>query len=165
MSNYIIDILTEVYEKATPMIKVKPPPRGGYLSKATLRQLAHSKRLWRTLAKTQEDERKPHIRPKLKSLNKSNRFLIRKDREAWELRRLHLAEYREMNFYKFMNAITYKAKTLGPIFSGDGKLKTSDKEMADAFNDFLCNLMTPSSDYDIDWDKGQSSRTREPLIY
>ena len=48
----------------------------------------------------------------MKILNRSNRFLIRKDREAWELRRLHLAENREMNFYKFMNAITYKTKTL-----------------------------------------------------
>ena len=92
MSNYIIDILTEAYVKTTPMIKVKPPPRGGYLSKATLRQLAHSKRLWRTLTKMQEDERKPHIRAKLKILNKSNRFLIRKDREAWELRRLQKIE-------------------------------------------------------------------------
>ena len=142
------------------MIKVKPPPRGGYLSKATLRQLAHSKRLWRTLTKTQEDERKPHIRAKLKILNKSNRWLIRKDREAWELRHLHLAEDREMNFYKFMNAITYKTKTLGPIISG-GKLRTSDKEMTEAFNDFLCNLMTPSSAYDVDWDKNHEPKNSQ----
>ena len=112
MSKYIVNLLTRAYEKATPFTKVKPPQRGGYLSKATRRQLAHTKRLWHTLTKTQEDVTKPHIRAKMKILNRSNRFLIRKDREAWELRRLHLAENREMNFYKFMNAITYKTKTL-----------------------------------------------------
>ena len=158
MSNYIIDILKKAYEEATPLIKCKPPPRGGYLSKATLRQLAHTKRLWRTLTKSQEDESKPHIRAKMKILNRSNRWMIRNDREAWELRRLHLAENRQMNFYKFMNAITYKTKTLGPIMSTDGKLKTSDKEMSVSFNDFLCNLMTPSSAYDIDWDKNHEPK-------
>ena len=153
MSNYIVDILTKAYEKATPMTKVKPPPRGGYLSKATLRQLTPAKRLWRTLAKTREDEIKPHIRAKMKILNRSNRFLIRKDREAWDLRCLHLAPNREMNFYKFMNAITYKTKTLGPIIS-DGKLRSSDNEMAD----FLCNIMTPSSTYSVDWDKNHEPK-------
>ena len=157
MSNYIVDILTKAYEKATPMTKVKPPPRGGYLSKATLRQLTPAKRLWRTLAKTREDEIKPHIRAKMKILNRSNRFLIRKDREAWDLRCLHLAPNREMNFYKFMNAITYKTKTLGPIIS-DGKLRSSDNEMAEAFNDFLCNIMTPSSTYSVDWDKNHEPK-------
>ena len=112
MSKYIVNLLTRAYEKATPFTKVKPPQRGGYLSKATRRQLAHTKRLWHTLTKTQEDVTKPHIRAKMKILNRSNRFLIRKDREAWDLRCLHLAENREMNFYKFMNAITYKTKTL-----------------------------------------------------
>ena len=94
----------------------------------------------------------------MKILNRSNRFLIRKDREAWELRRLHLAENRDMNFYKFMNAITYKTKTLGPIIS-DGKLRTSDKEMAEAFNDYLCNLMTLSSFYGVDWDKNHEPKS------
>ena len=158
MSNYIVDLLTRAYEKATPFTKVKPPPRGGYLSKATRRQLAHAKRLWRTLTKTQEDVTKPHIRAKMKILNRSNRFLIRKDREAWELRRLHLAKNREMNFYKFMNAITYKTKTLGPIIS-DGKLRTTDKEMAEAFNDYLCDLMTLSLSYGVDWDKNHEPKS------
>ena len=83
MSKYIVDLLTRAYKKATPETKVKPPPRGGYLSKATRRQLKHAKRLWRTLTKTPEDVTKPHIRAQMKLLNKSNRFLIRKDREAW----------------------------------------------------------------------------------
>ena len=128
MSSYIIDILTQAYEKATPLVKCKPPPRGGHLSKATIRQLKHSKRLWHTLTRTRDDINKPEIRAKLKVLNKSNRWLIRKDREAWEMRRQHLAENRNMNLYKFMNAINYKVKTLGPIMS-DGRLKTSDREM------------------------------------
>ena len=41
MSTYIIDILTETYEKATPLVKCKPPPKGGYLSKSTIRHLKH----------------------------------------------------------------------------------------------------------------------------
>merc|ERR1712086_491603 len=79
--------------------------------------------------------------------------MIKNDREAWELRRLHLAENRQMNFYKFVNAITHKTKTLGPIMSTDGKLMTSDKDQSETFNDFLCNLMTPSSEHDTDWDR------------
>ena len=76
---------------------MQTPPRCGYLSKATIRQLKHSKKLWRTLAKTHDDILRPEIRAKLRILNKSNRWLIRKDRDAWEMRRLHLAENRNMN--------------------------------------------------------------------
>ena len=67
------------------------------------------------------------------------------------MRRLHLAVDKNMNLYKFMNAINYKVKTLGPILS-KGKLKTSDKEMSESFNNFLCDLMTPSSPHDLNWD-------------
>ena len=31
MSSYIIDILIKAYEDATPLVKCKPPPKGGYL--------------------------------------------------------------------------------------------------------------------------------------
>ena len=78
MSSYIIDILTEAYKKATPLVKCKPPPKGGYLSKSTIRHLKHSKRLTRA----KDDINKPEIKAKLKVLSKSNRLLIRKDREA-----------------------------------------------------------------------------------
>ena len=152
MSTYIISLLTTAYEKATPLVKCKPPPKGGYLSKSTIRHLRHSKRLWRALTRSKDDIIKPSIKAKLKILSKSRRLLIRKDREAWEMRRLHLAEDKNMNLYRFMNSINYKVKSLGPIMS-NGKLKTTDKEMSESFNNFLCDLMTPSSHYDIDWDK------------
>ncbi len=126
---------------------------GGFLSRTTIRQLAHAKRLYRTLVKAPEDEKKPRIREKLKILNKSNKWLIKQDRIAWELRRLHLSKERGNNFYRFMNEITRKTKTLGPILNGEGKLRTSDAGMAKAFNDYLCDLMKPSSTTKIDWDK------------
>ena len=66
MSNYIVKTLRKIYEEATPLILTKPPPIGGFLSKTTIRQLAHAKRLYRTLVKTLEDEKKPRIREKLK---------------------------------------------------------------------------------------------------
>ena len=61
MSTYIVNILKETYEKATPLVLSKPPPVGGFLSRTTIRQLAHAKRLYRTLVKTLEDEKKPRI--------------------------------------------------------------------------------------------------------
>ena len=33
--------------------------------------------------------------------------------------------------------------------------------MAEAFNDFLCNLMTPSSAYDVDWDKNHEPKNTQ----
>ena len=152
MSEYITDILKKAYEDATPEVKCKPPPKRGYLSKATIRQLKHSKRLWRSLAKCQDDINKPVIKTKLKILNKANRWLIRKDREAWEMRRLHLAENREMNLFKFMNAISFKPKTLGPVRGSNGTLRTTDREMSESFNNFLCDLMSPSTPHDINWE-------------
>ena len=80
------------------------------------------------------------------------------------MRRLHLAENRNMNLFKFKNAITYKAKTLGPIKSENGELKTSDKEMAESFNNFLCNLMTPSSNHNIKWDTDHEPKHRQLYI-
>ena len=44
-----------------------------------------------------------------------------------------------------MRKITQKTKTIGPIITSEGKLKSSDADMAKAFNDFLCDLMKPSS--------------------
>ena len=116
MSSYIIKILTKAIEEATPLVKCKPPPRGGYLSKSTIRHLKHSKRLWRTLPRTKDDINRPEIKAKLKVLSNSNRLLIRKDREAWEMRRLHLAEDRNMNLY---NRVTSLEQLSLAEFSGE----------------------------------------------
>ena len=69
MSTYIVNTLKEIYEQATPFVLSKPPPVGGFLSRTTIRQLAHAKRLYRTMVKTLDDEKKPRIREKLKILN------------------------------------------------------------------------------------------------
>ena len=160
ISNYIANTLKEIYEQATPLLLTKPPPVGGFLSRTTIRQLKHAKRLHRTLAKTPEDEKKPRILEKLKIINKSNKWLIRQDRIAWEFRRLHLSKERGDNFFRYMSEITRKTKSIGPILNGEGKLRTSDADMAKAFNDFLCDLMKPSSITKNDWDKSY-----EPVSY
>ena len=152
MSIYIVSILRNAYEEATPLIQVKPPPPRGFLSKNTIRQMAHSKKLYRALVRTTDDEKKPKIREKLLLLNRVNRHLIRKDRENWEMRTLHLSVEKEHDFYRFMNGITRKTKTLGPIHSSDSTLLTSDKEMSEAFNTYLCGLMLPSTIHNINWD-------------
>jgi hypothetical protein len=152
MSEYIVEILTYAYEKATPLVRYKPPPIGGFLTRTTLRHLAHAKRLYRTLVRTVEDESKPYVRAKLKVINKANRWRIRKDREAWELKRLHMCKERGNNFYKWMNDVTRTTSKIGPILSQDGKLKATDNEMAPELNDYLCNLMTPSTIHHINWD-------------
>ena len=48
-----------------------------------------------------------------------------------------------------MSEITQKTKTIGPIITSEGKLKSSDADMAKAFNDFLCD---PSSKVKNDWE-------------
>ena len=161
MSTYIVNTLKKIYEEATPLVLSKPPPIGGFLSRTTIRQLAHAKRLHKTLVKTVDDEKKPRIREKLKILNKSNKWLIRQDRIAWEFRRLHLSKERGDDFFRFMNEITRKTKSIGPIISSNGKLKSSDKDMAKAFNDFLCDLMKPSSTTKIDWDTTHEPKERQ----
>ena len=72
MSTNIVQTLREIYKESTTLAKTKPPPIGGFLH--------------RTLVRSENDEMKPHIQEKLKLLNKSSRFLIRKDRIAWEFR-------------------------------------------------------------------------------
>lgn len=161
MSNYIVSTLKKIYEEATPNILTKPPPIGGFLSRTTIRQIAHAKRLYRTMVKTLDDEKKPRIREKLRILNKSNKWLIRQDRIAWEFRRLHLSKERGDNFFRFMSEITRKTKTIGPIIAKDGKLKSSDSDMAKAFNDFLCDLMKPSSTTTHDWDTTHEPKERQ----
>lgn len=61
------------------------------------------------------------------------------------MRRLHLSVEKEHDFYRFMNGITRKTKTLGPIHS-------SDKEKSEAFNTYLCGIMPPSTKHNINWD-------------
>ena len=164
MLTYIVQTLREIYKESTPIAKTKPPPIGGFLTKATLRHLAHARRLYRTLVRSENDEMKPHIQEKLKLLNKSNRFLIRKDRIAWEFRRLHLNKERGDDFFRFMNEITRKTKTIGHIISKNGSLKTADKEMAEAFNDYLCDLMEPSSNTHVYWDTDHEPKEKQLLL-
>ena len=161
MSTYIVDKIREIYNEATPLIPTKPPPLGSFLSKTTIRQLAHAKRLYRKLVKTIQDEKKPHIRDKLKILNRTNKFQIRQDRIAWEFRRLHLSKERGDNFFRFMNEIMRKTKSIGAIIAKDGTLKSKDAEMAEAFNDFLCDLMEPSSTVINDWDATYEPKERQ----
>ena len=161
MSSYIISTLKKIYEEATPLALSKPPPIGGFLSRTTIRQLAHAKRLYRTLVKTLDDEKKPRIREKLKILNKSNKWLIRQDRIAWEFRRLHLSKERGYNFFRFMSEITRKTRSIGPIITSEGKLKSTDEDMAKAFNDFLCDLIKPSSTIKNDWDTPHEPKERQ----
>ena len=164
ISSYITGVLTKVYEDATPLTKSRPKPAGGFLTKNTIRHIAHAKRLYRKIVKTQEDEKKPYIREKLRLLNRSIRWMIRKDREAWELRRLHLSSKRGLDFYRFMNGITQKTKTLGPILTPDGKLRSSDKDMSPSFNDYLCDLMPPSTRHNINWDIKHESKESQLYI-
>jgi hypothetical protein len=51
-----------------------------------------------------------------------------------------------------MNDVTRTTSKIGPILSQDGKLKATDNEMAPELNDYLCNLMTPSTIHHINWD-------------
>merc|ERR1711894_351679 len=88
-------------------------------------------------------------------------WLIKQDRIAWELRRLHLSKERGDNFFRYMSEITRKTKSIGPILNGEGKLRTSDADMAKAFNDFLCDLMKPSSIIKNDWDKSYEPKERQ----
>ena len=69
------------------------------------------------MVKTPEDERKPYIREKLKLINKANRWRIRKDREAWEIRRLHTSKERGSDFYRYMKELYDRNHLfgLGPI--------------------------------------------------
>jgi hypothetical protein len=114
MSNMIVYILTYAYQLVTPLVKYKPPPIGGFLTRETLRHLAHAKRLYRSLVRTVEDESKPYVKAKLKVINKANRWRIKKDRERWELKRLHLCKNRGTNFYKFMKDATQTTSKIGP---------------------------------------------------
>ena len=150
ISAYIVQIIINAYEKATPLVKLKPPPIGGFLTRTTIRHLAHARRLYRSMIKRPEDESKPYIRAKLKLINKANRWRIRKDREAWEIRRLHTSKEQGSDFYKYMNEVTRTTSTIGPILTPEGKLRSSDKGMASAFNDYLCDLMKLSTKHNID---------------
>ena len=160
-SVYIIEVLKRAYDEATPLTRCKPPPIRGFLSKNTIRQLTQAKKLYRVMIKCKDDHKKPKIKEKLKLINKANRWMVRKDREAWEMRRLHLSKERGTEFYRFMRELTQKTKTLGPIITQDGILKTRNNEMAEAFNEYLCNLMPPSSESNANWDNEPEPKSRQ----
>ena len=52
ISEYIVEKLTYANKKTTPLVRSKLPPIGGFLTRTTLRHLAHARRLYRTLVKT-----------------------------------------------------------------------------------------------------------------
>ncbi len=151
-SSYLIEVLQRAYDTATPKTKIKPPPIRGFLSRNTMRQLNHAKKLYRVLVKCKDDLKKPKIKERLKMINKANRWMVRKDREAWEMRRLHLCKERGTEFYRFMRELNQTTKTVGPIVTPEGILTTGEKEMAEAFNEFLCKLMPASTNTTADWD-------------
>ena len=74
---------------------------------------------------------------------------------------MHMCKERENNFYKWMNDVTRTTSKIGPILSQDGKLKATDNEMAPELNDYLCNLMTPSTTHHINWDVKHEPKERQ----
>ena len=160
-SAYITEVLKRAYEEATPLVKCKPPPIRGFLSRNTIRQLYQAKKLYKVMIKCKNDLNKPNIKERLKLINKANRWMVRKDREAWEMRRLHLSKERGTEFFRFMGELTQKTNTLGPIVTPEGILKTKNKDMAEAFNEFLCNLMPTSTETNADWDSEHEPKSRQ----
>ena len=73
---------------------------------------------------------------------------------------MHTSKERGNDFYKWMNDVTRTTSKIGPILSPDGKLKATDNEMAPEFNDYLCDLMTPSTIHRFDWDVKHKPKER-----
>ena len=60
-----------------------------------------------------------------------------------------------------MNEATRKTSKIGPVLTPDRNLKATDSEMAPSFNDFLCDLMTPSTIHHIDWNEKHEPKERQ----
>ena len=162
IANYFTEKFRESYLKHTPEIIVKQPPPGGELDYTTKRNIRHSKRLfktikWASINGSWSEERLEKAKSKLRLIKKSNKFMIRRDRVANEIRRLEISEKKQRNFFDHMKSFQKTNTTEGPIRNKDGELQTEDEHIANTFNINLGDQLLPGQKPNVDW------TTRHPL--
>ena len=158
IANYFTKTFVNIYKKHTPEIVVKPPPPGGDLDTETKKNISHSKRLhksikWAAINGSWSEQRLDDAKEKLRLLKKQNKTMVKKDREENEIRRLYKSEKRQKNFFDHMKNFQRKETKEGPIRDSNGDLKTSDKDVANAFNTNLGDQLLPGDKPNVDWSK------------
>ena len=158
VANYYTKTFVDIYKKHTPEIVIKPPPPGGDLENETKKNISHSKRLhktitWAAVNGSWSEQRLDDAKEKLRLLKKQNKAMVKKDREANELKRLHKSEKNDKNFFDHMKGFQKKETKEGPIRDKNGELKTSDEDVANTFNTNLGDQLTPGEKPSVDWSK------------
>ena len=143
MADFINNNLKEAYKNATPEVEIKIPPPGGHLHKDTKSTIRKSKDFaktlkWASINGKWSPGRLEKAKKELKIIKKSYTWRMKKDREANEIRRLETSEHKNKNFFEHMKDATKKKTTqTGPVKDKNGILRTSDPEVAQAFNETL----------------------------
>ena len=98
---------------------------------------------WAAINGTWSPERLEKAKEKLKLIQKSNKFMMKRDRVTNEIRRLETSERKQRNFFDHMKGFQKKQTSEGPIRNKNGDLQSEDADMTNTFNENLGDQLLP----------------------
>ena len=93
------------------------------------------------------------IKNNLKIINLCVESMIKRDRIAYQIRRLEISKEKGKNLYAHVKAAKGKSTTTGPVKDLNGVLRTNDQDMATAFGEHLDKQLQPGAAPNVDWSK------------
>ena len=159
MTNYIVFKIQEAYNKAIPLVFVKPGTQC-YLQKETKAYIKRQTRLRSRLRKLEKDglaDTPTHteVKTKLDFIDKCVDHKVDSDREQYQIRKLEISKEKNKNLFAHVNAAKSKPSVniIGPVNDMEGNLKTSDQDIANSFSDLMGEQLKSNEKPNIDWNK------------
>ena len=154
MAQYITQRMRIAYDTAIPEVEIKLP-KDCYLQndtkKATRRATRMRKALRRYIPGSNEYK---SLKNKIKILDKRINKMMKNDRRLNQKKKLDKAKDQKKSFFKHFKDAKSKPSinVTGPVFDLEGKLKTTDQEVADAFGQLMGIQLKPGETKpNIDW--------------
>ena len=136
--------LRRAFNETCPIIECKPPPARGWLKKDTVHIMRQCNRIRYALKnKAHTEDAYESIKAKLKKLKKWTKFMCKRDRTINDIKKFEVSAKKKKNFYQHVKNTKSKSSKIGPILDSSGNLKSTKKEMTEAFGTHLGTELTP----------------------
>ena len=163
MTNYIIAKIQEAYDKAIPLVAVKPRAQC-YLHRETKAYIKRQTRLRSRLRSlTPDTQRHIEVKSLLKIIDTCVDDKLKNDRINHHIRLLEISKDKRKNLFAHVKEAksTPSVNITGPVIDAEGVLRTSDREVAEAFSGLMGDQLKSDEKSEINWEIPHPDRPRK----
>ena len=162
MTEYIIAKIQEAYDEAIPLVVVKPRAQC-YLHRETKAFIKRQTRLRSKLRSLTPGSRSHiEVKARLIMIDTCVDDKMKNDRVHHQIRLLEISKEKNKNLFAHVKEAksTPSVNITGPVKDMDGVLRTSDKDVADAFSSLMGTQLKSDEKSKIDWTKPHPDRPK-----